>query len=51
METIQTATQISIIKMLDLLTIVIPCGMTVFCVCVLLNYACAGVILCVFGGY
>ena len=30
METIQTATQISIIKMLDLLSIVIRSGMTVF---------------------
>ena len=47
METIQTATQISIIKILDLLTIVTPSGMTVFFVCVLLKYACAGVNLCV----
>ena len=46
METIQTATQISIIKMLDLLSIVIRSGMTVF-VCVLLKYACAGVTLSV----
>ena len=34
METIQTATQISIIKIVDLLTVVTPSGMTVFlCVC------------------